>query len=140
MNNDKQYIYYKEKFCDWLENQNTEYPSSGHLDDIFDISIIDSKILNYSFRLLSEYRNKIINNKVLTFCIYLKEVKKPVENISKLEMKMLSCEPPEFVFQNKKDIPEKEIFIEDFPYELKSYLGTVFDKEDKIYYPYIVII
>ncbi len=140
MNNDKQYIYYKEKFCDWLENQNIEYPSSGHLDDIFDISIIDSKILNYSFRLLSEYRNKIINNKVLTFCIYLKEVKKPVENISKLEMKMLSCEPPEFVFQNKKDIPEKEIFIEDFPYELKSYLGMVFDKEDKIYYPYIVII
>lgn len=140
MDGNEQYIYYKEKFCDWLENQNTEYPSSGHLDDIFDISIIDSKILNYSFRLLSEYRNKIINNKVLTFCIYLKEVKKPVETISKLKMKMLSCEPPEFVFQNKKDIPEKEIFIEDFPYELKSYLGIVFDKEDKIYYPYIVII
>ena len=54
MDGNEQYIYYKEKFCDWLENQNTEYPSSGHLDDIFDISIIDAKILNYSFKLLSE--------------------------------------------------------------------------------------
>ncbi len=129
----------KEKLDAWIKNQNVNYPSSGHLDDIFEVSTIDLDIIESSLNLLSECNTKSEPDKILTLCIYLKERKNSLANITQLKMNMLSEEPPEFVFQKNKDIPTKEIFIKNFPVNLKYYLGEVFDNDDKLYYPYIVV-
>ncbi len=131
--------HYKEKFYNWLKNQSMECPPSGHLDDIFNISTINSEILDYSLKLLDNYNGDTVKSKILTLCIYLKESKKTIDEISKLKIKMLSSEPPEFIFQYENNIPKKEIFIENFPVNLKYYLGEAFDNDNKLYYPYIVV-
>ena len=130
--------YLEEKLNGWIKNQNVNYPPSGHLDDIFEVSTIDLDIIESSFKFLSECNTKSEADKILTLCIYLKERKNSLANITQLKMNMLSEEPPEFVFQKNKDIPTKEIFIRNFPVNLKYYLGEVFDSDGNLYYPYIV--
>ena len=97
--------YLEEKLNVWIKNQNVNYSPSGHLDDIFEVSTIDLDIIESSLKFLSECNTKSESDKILTLCIYLKERKNSLANITQLKMNMLSEEPPEFVFQKNKDIP-----------------------------------